>query len=179
MSKFSELWAIATAKLKENVISIAVAGVLALIAAVWGWARAAVTIEIPVGAVVAFDLADGCPKDGQWVAFGDANNRVIVGAAGAASTPEQGDDGVPLIQHRFRERAGADTTRLAVANLPPFDVQLFYNTSLDEGDKPAEMVRNIVADHGNHAVQLKAGGTAERFSRTMPSISLNMCKKIR
>jgi hypothetical protein len=178
MFKFSELWAIATAKLKENVIAIAVAGILALGAAVWGWARAAVTIVIPVGAVVAFDLPDGCPKDGQWTPFGEANNRVIVGAAGLASTPEQGDDGVALVQRRFRERAGADSTKLAVANLPAFDVPLFYSTALDEGDKPAEMVRNITADRGNHAVQLKAGGSAERFARTMPSIALYMCKKI-
>ena len=164
-------------ELRQSIVAIVVAGIISTATILWGVVRNYVVIEVPVGAVIAFDLADGCPKDGKWTPFDAANGRAIVGAGNTAG--DIGEDNQPIVEHRYHDRKGQESTRLTEHNLPPFKVPLFFKVDQDEGDKPAGMVRNITADSSgsNHSIDLKAGGTAEPFSREMPNLALYYCKK--
>jgi hypothetical protein len=163
-------------KLIENVATLAVAGLVAVVLAVWGWARNYVGVEIPVGAVVAF--ASDCPEDGKWASFNDANGRTIVGAANAASG-EVGDDGTPIKFHKLYDRSGGELIKLKANNLPEFEIPLFFTTANDEGDKPAAMVRDISPTKGNVSIKLKFPGAGDSMPREMPNIALFYCKKIK
>jgi hypothetical protein len=112
------LWAIIIQKLKENVATLVAGIIVAAAIAVWGWARSYIYVEIPTGAVVAFDLADGCPQDGKWTPFIDGNGRTIVGAFQGPPPSESGDDGQPIAVHKYHDRSGSESTKLSVANLP-------------------------------------------------------------
>ena len=174
------MWETFKQKLIDNVMTAAAAGLIAVVLAIWGWARSYVGVEFPVGAVIAFAL-DDCPQDGTWARFNDANGRTIVGASSTASG-ELGDDGVAIKSHRLYERSGGETIALKPNNLPAFEIPLFFKTSNDEGDKPAPMVRSISAtnDRGNdNRVDLKFVGSAESMPREMPNIALLYCKKIK
>jgi hypothetical protein len=164
-------------KLIENVATLAVAGVVASVLAVWGWARSYVGVEIPVGAVVAF-ASDECPQDGKWVSFNDANGRTIVGSSNVSSG-ESGDDGSPIKLHKLYERSGGELIKLKISNLPEFEIPLYYTTTNDEGDKPAAMVRVISPTTGNVSIKLKFAGSGDSMPREMPNIALLYCKKIR
>ena len=166
-------------ELRQSIVAIVVAGIVSVATILWGVVRNYVVIEVPVGSVIAFDLADGCPKDGKWASFDAANGRAIVGVGN--TTGDAGEDGQPLVEHRYHDRKGQETTRLEEKNLPAFNVPLFFKVDQDEGDKPAGMVRNITADSSgsNRSINLKAGGTAEHFSREMPNLALYYCKKTR
>jgi hypothetical protein len=171
------MWPTLREKLVDNVATMAVAGLVALILAVWGWARSYVGVEVPIGAVVAF-ASDECPQDGKWVSFNDANGRTIVGASNAASG-ENGDDGSPIKFHKLYERSGGELIRLKINNLPEFEIPLYYTTTNDEGDKPAAMVRAISPTTGNISIKLKFTGAGDSLPREMPNIALLYCKKIK
>ena len=63
--------------------------------------------KIPAGAVVAFDLSDGCPSEG-WKEFTDARGRTIIGAG----------KGEGLTPRAFREPLGVESFKLAPDQLP-------------------------------------------------------------
>ena len=64
------------------VATVASAIILALLVVVWREAEKASDAirELPDGAIVAFDLPAGCPKDEGWHPFSDAEGKAIIGA---------------------------------------------------------------------------------------------------
>lgn len=161
-------------KIQEHAITVAVGGLIALLAAIFGWLQEHFILEVPVGAVIAFDLADGCPKNGKWDPFSDGVNRTIVGADWSSDAP-----GRELSPRRFRVSGGSQTTRLSLSQLPEIPIQFYYTTTNDVGDKPYAVMRGISATSGSTLVNLRAGGQSTAVPIEMPYIPLRLCKKVR
>jgi hypothetical protein len=100
-------------------------GALLAVAAATGWwlylkPRLIETVGgLPAGAVVAFDLPNGCP-DG-WTMFDRAISRVIVGsvAGRSAGEPIRDRTGKVLTARPYRDEGGEETHSLTVEEMPP------------------------------------------------------------
>jgi hypothetical protein len=96
---------------------------------------------LPPGAVVAFDLADGCPKEGGWTPFADALGRVIIGAgAGEGLTPRP-----------FRVPGGREEFPLTASNIPRHQ----HDTLLGNGNRD----QKPIGEWGRIDLPLVIGGT--------------------
>jgi hypothetical protein len=133
---------------------------------------------LPIGAVMAFDLPDGCPPGDAWQPFDAAVSRTIVGAARS---------GLPtgtIAPRGFREKGGSQIAKLRPENLPTVTMRFYYGTSNDLHSAGAEVVRNITPDGKlvggtQHLVEITAGGKSDEFSIEMPYLPLFFCKKVR
>lgn len=70
----------------------------------------------PSGAVVAFDLPNGCPKG--WSDFKDGQSRMIVGATFPKERPPKDEDGQPLSEYAFRQTGGKEQHTLQIKEMP-------------------------------------------------------------
>jgi hypothetical protein len=133
-------------------------------------------ISIPAGAVVAFDSRDGCPPG--WTAFDTASGRTIIGARRSSN---ESDDNI-IKRRDYAQFGGQPTFQLHTENLPPFSLTFFFRTDLDEGEKPAPMVRAITANKGeegaNHPVTMNfAVPHQQPVDIIMPYVALFYCRK--
>lgn len=128
---------------------------------------------VPAGAVVAFDISDGCPVYFGWTPFLDVQGKVIVGTGqGSGTTPRP-----------FRHTGGQESFILSAGNIPEHqhDVQLGVlsagDTNWGAGYKKkaisgANIQDNLTALSGPY------GQKAPEAVPTMPPfISLVYCKK--
>ncbi|MEO0525424.1 MAG: hypothetical protein AAF088_21165, partial [Pseudomonadota bacterium] len=81
-------------------------------------------LAIPSGAVLAFDLPNGCPMG--WNTFEEATSRAIVGAysdraAGNINAPTEDENGQALSARHYRSWGGTETHKLEVSELPSHD----------------------------------------------------------
>ncbi|MDJ0637284.1 MAG: hypothetical protein QNJ20_00505 [Paracoccaceae bacterium] len=70
--------------------------------------------SVPTGAIMAFDLSDGCP-DG-WAPFAESQGRTIVGASFGMDDNLFRDD--VLTQRKYRDHGGAEAVELKEAQMP-------------------------------------------------------------
>lgn len=122
MAKSPPFWELIKEKAINNIAAAIITGALLLLstgaAATWALLKHWVVIEMDPGAVVAFDLPDGCP-DG-WLPFEPGVSRVIVGASGGQVTEgPTTKDGVRLHARHYRDDGGEEAHFLTLAEIPP------------------------------------------------------------
>lgn len=118
------------------------------------------SVDLPVGAVVAFDLSDGCPIG--WEEFNDAQGRFILGRSDERS------------EWAFRQRHGEAEHVLTIPEMPSHDHKYLDNSYA--------IVKPISrsGDGGHRDVQRttdKTGG-GQPHNNMPPYISLYWCKKL-
>lgn len=106
--------------LRDRVVSaVLIAVILAALAAIWqlvsGRVRESVA-PVPDGAVVAFDLPDGCPEG--WQYFADGQSRLIIGAVFDSSQIGNDTEGQQLNEYEFRVIGGKEQHMLRIAEMP-------------------------------------------------------------
>lgn len=163
------------------IAAIVVATILGSFAVVWqklqelGRALA----KVPDGAVVAFDLPAGCPKENGWYPFDEADGRVIIGAGGA---------------YKYRVEGGDSDIVLVEENLPmhihKYD-DIYYSSDVGrpEGTVPIEvpMRRGLTVPNDDNNVgwavpretepnSLSGDGPRE-FTNMQPYITLYLCRR--
>ena len=126
--------------------------------------------EVPIGAVMAFDLSDECPAG--WSRFDEAMGRFVLGSGA----------GQGLTQRDFRSRDGKERYQLTEANLPPHRHQVYPHAGeiighggiVEAGAKDGPItdtsrVRDSQTGNGF--------GQSEPYNVMPPFISLRFCKK--
>jgi hypothetical protein len=128
---------------------------------------------VPNGAVVAFDLSDGCPKAPGWNTFADAHGRVIVGSG----------QGAGLALRPFRHAGGLETFTLTETNIPEHkhDVQLGVLSANDTNWGAGAMKKAVAGSNiGDYITAYSSpyGRSKPDPIPTMPPfINLVFCKK--
>lgn len=127
---------------------------------------------VPNGAVVAFDLAYGCPPN--WKPFTTASGRTIIGARRSST---EKDDGI-IKDRDIKQRGGRARIKLQTKDLPPFSLSFSYETILEVGDKPAPVVRGISSSGGHNSVTLTFPASGQQsIDMAMPYVALFYCRK--
>lgn len=136
--------------------------------------------EFPPGAVVAFDLPDGCPKKG-WDAFNDANGRVIVGVG----VHERSDSLGELKPFELLERGGDRRHRISSDELPPHTHPMKIGVARDlaTGDSWGIFIKEplkgrlpMFTDKAERMTDEQVTASKE-FSTLPPYVALYFCKK--
>jgi len=130
---------------------------------------------VPAGAVMPFDLSEGCPAG--WSYFGPAIGRTIIGA-----TNQSPPNNEMLVANKaYRASGGRPSIQLTADNLPPFSLDFYFVMSSGYGDKPANVVRtitNIKNSDSNGTVNLAFVPRPQQpIPSVMPYLSLYYCKK--
>ena len=161
-----------------TVLSALILGALAL---VWQWVReireAVPTSAVPNGAVVAFDVAEGCPKG--WIEFTEAKGLVIIGA---------GD------KYRYRTFGGQDEIIVTNEHIPRHTHEYLdvYHAEDDKRrpeatiqvDVPGTLGAGIKPDRGNvgwaNTRETEPSGSDDNswitHTNMQPFIALHFCK---
>ena len=146
---------------------------------------------LPTGAVVAFDLPEGCPKG--WSNFTDGQSRTIVGAkVKGVVTPEE--DG--LTQYKFRQTGGKENHTLVVNEMPTHTHDVndpghkhrvaggFSARDRDNDPGGGELTNGALA-RGNHysqesptRISIEPRGDGKPHPNMPPFIPLYLCKRI-
>ncbi len=135
---------------------------------------------VPSGAVLAFDLPNGCP-DG-WAPFAAAQSRAIVGATDGPFEPGLGRDSEqePLRELKYREHGGAETVTLKEAEMPRHShlVPIALGPRAPYG-RDSESVNSLA---GSNEVPFQPSktdgrGSAQPHNNMPPYIALYYCKK--
>lgn len=120
-------------------------------------------VDVPVGAIVAFDRPQGCPEgwsdvDASWtgktlvVATEDTNNK-----------------------YGFRRTGGAETHTLEVDEMPPHD-----HGGIWGGDGSRAAMGNPPNDfHASGYVQIRSDGEGKPHNNMPPYVALFFCKKMK
>ena len=95
--------------------SIVAVAVLATAQGLWGWVGTIFGPSVPSGAVMAFDLSDGCPKMG-WSEFSDGQSRMIIGATFKNGNLPSGNG--ELTRRVFRTPGGTEKHKLKIEEMP-------------------------------------------------------------
>lgn len=139
------------------------------------------------GAVIAFDLAEGCPEG--WSNFIEAESRTIIGAAFGGSSNSG------LTQRPYREGdKGKEDITLTTANIPKHEHQFYDIYYSEHPDYPTknQMKTFRVPDHiGSNATDRDNTGwtilhntepfgenPATKFTNMPPYIALFYCKRV-
>lgn len=133
---------------------------------------------IPSGAVMAFDLPNGCPLG--WKSFKEARARVIVGVGDPSRTARKlGFDinGRPLTELAYRQHGGEEKHRLTIEELPRHD----------HGTRYALSGRSLGWGPGSHPIPTStrraesqkdwSAGRNIPHNNMPPFIALYYCKK--
>ena len=134
---------------------------------------------IPVGAVMAFDLPNGCPMG--WKTFEEATSRVIVGAyadraAGNITAPTEDENGNALSARHYRNWGGTEKHKLEISELPSHDHAYIDRYVVSRGD--AEMMTDgPIRGWRDHERTTKQKGGNIPHNNMPPYIALHYCKK--
>ncbi|MGT2476528.1 hypothetical protein [Paraburkholderia terrae] len=131
--------------------------------------------SVPKGAIVSFDLPNGCPEG--WQVFDPAVSRMIVGAVAGGTSNSLGTDasGNTLTARPYRAEGGAETFTLTVGQLPPHSHSFNYATR-SLGASGYGAVAGIGPSGPDSATTDKAGG-GQPVPYMPPFIALFVCKK--
>jgi hypothetical protein len=120
----------------------------------------------PPGAVVGFDLRDGCPEG--WTRFDDGAGRVIVGAGKGKDLEEE---------RPYRVPGGREFVKLDVKNLPPHRHGVIPRGSGKREHPTGTGVRPEVFELEPGSQLSESTGDGERFSVMPPYLPLVLCRK--
>jgi hypothetical protein len=135
---------------------------------------------IPTGAVIAFDLPNGCPTG--WTVFEPAISRVIVGsvAGRATETPTKDMNGKPLTAHQYRADGGEEKHRMTISEMPSHHHQSALNAAPDQVSfgvgSSTKGIDGIRVNIFTEALTSDTGG-GEPFGILQPFIALHYCRK--
>ena len=115
--------------------------------------------RIPSGAVIAFDLADGCPSG--WSPIPDLDRRVIVGAV----TTRNAEFG-------YRAIGGEKEHTLTIEEMPRHTHAYIETILPEEGTGQGGLLGNIVREERNS----KPAGKSQPHNNMPPFIALYFCK---
>lgn len=125
------------------------------------------TSEMPAGAVVAFDIATGCPEG--WTPFPDAAGRTIIGVGTGG-----GASGATLTNRSFREIGGSEQHALTIDEMPEH-----RHTAPWLASRGKEGEIGWGGDRGllGKTVQSGTSGRSRPHNIMQPFIVLQYCKK--
>lgn len=118
------------------------------------------SINLPVGAVVAFDLSDGCPEG--WEEFDDARGRFILGQSDERS------------EWSFRQRHGEAEHVLTIPEIPSHDHKYIDNSYAIV----SPISRSGSGGHQDVQRTTEKTGGGQAHNNMPPYISLYWCKKV-
>jgi len=138
--------------------------------------------NMPKGAVVAFSLPEGCPKN--WQLYSPVLGRTIIGADFGLSEKESAKEtkDSPLTQRKLYESGGAEQHKLSVSEMPSHDhtrgdykyllKSNSYNTyhGKDDRTKGEPNLKRIA--------RLKLSGGGKPHNNMPPFIALYYCQKM-
>lgn len=120
-------------------------------------------VFVPAGAVIAFDLPDGCPEG--WSLFTEASGHFIIGVGGKYELPYVA--GKPKYQ-----TGGSETHVLTIAEMPSHDHGAIWG-----GTSQKAGMNNPNAYHTSGYKQMQAQGSGKAHENMPPYIALYQCKK--
>ena len=134
--------------------------------------RKMLELNIPKGAVLAFDLPDGCPKDG-WEPLTDVDGRFIIGSS---------------TKFKYRESGGQESYTLSVSNLPNLSVTLSEGnharlvdaSRFDQSGGNSPVVNSKGTRHpyaSNINFNIGNTGAVTKYNIMPPYLPLHFCKK--
>jgi len=137
------------------------------------------------GAVVAFDIEDGCPEG--WDSYSEVWGRVIVGAATEDELGEIPGDfrsdssGEDLIAREFRQPGGSQQTKLNIENIPSHSHGIEWrgtNSAIqgEAGGRWGVSTQNMSAETFPTGGDPETGETVP-FGNMPPYVALHYCKK--
>lgn len=132
-------------------------------------------VDLPAGAVVAFDLPDGCPAG--WDEFGDVAGRTIVGA-GSGMTDRNNQ---LLSGRKYREHGGEEAHTLTIKEMPAHNHDTRVNQLRSERPNSAitgGFKEALVGVEWRQLPTAKSSfeGHSEPHNNMLPYIALHFCK---
>ena len=170
-------------KITTGIIVAVVSTVLiAILAAIWRNVSEILetSISVPSGAVVAFDLPKGCPTEKGWSDFGEAQSRVIIGAAIAGENA--GENAGELTAYDYRASDGKETVILNKNQMPSHShsvSDLEWGHTVDGNGGRLRLDANDGQPHERIIGRLTADPTGEdeAHENRPPYLALYFCKK--
>ena len=147
----------------------------------------------PSGAVVAFDLPNGCPKG--WSDFKDGQSRMVVGATFPKESPPNDEDGQRLSKYEFRQTGGKEQHMLRIEEMPTHDHSVndpghrhrvaggFSAKDSDNEPGGGELTNGGLAQGDHRSSPARSGlsiasrGGGEPHPNMPPHVALYFCKK--
>lgn len=134
--------------------------------------------NLPIGAVMIFDVQDGCPKDDGWEPLDRAAGRVIVGVgAGKLS------DGALLTSRDYNAQGGQERVALRRIELPGHSHEISSANHTVAGQSDGRVITTLVGGKHNSSetymgVFPDRHGKGEAHENMPPFIALHFCKKV-
>ncbi|MCG7500163.1 hypothetical protein MHO82_25200 [Vibrio sp. Of7-15] len=122
-------------------------------------------VAFPVGAILAFDRATGCPQG--WIEWKEGAGRTIIGSG----------QGSGLTLRILGAVGGAETHQLSIEEMPSHShttVQMIGDNNIDGVDSTTTRS----GDHHNETRNTGTAGEGRAHNNMQPFIVLNYCKKI-
>ena len=135
------------------------------------------TIEIPVGAVLAFDLPDGCPAG--WVPFERGASRTIIGASAThlSDVKNVDSEGRKLKAYPYEADGGAENHILVGDEMPPIRLSTNGYSAASNSDRYSAGGQPYPVVTVGAPIQTEPLGKGRGFSLMPPYIALFLCKK--
>lgn len=133
--------------------------------------------DFPKGAVVAFDLRDGCPVG--WETFADAMGRVLIGSDPPDWTGGRNLDlhKQPLKERKFRSAGGEEAHTLQIEEMPSHQHTMINGGTNDAVDGPTRGDSWGVRLTNSSEETASTGGN-QPHNNMQPFLALLYCKKI-
>lgn len=133
--------------------------------------------NMPAGAVVAFNLPEGCPKN--WQLFSSALGRTIVGAhLGEVETEAKSNR---LTQHKLLESGGSETHKLSIQEMPKHNHKFRYQEGSEKkiwyNNRNTGRDKKLLADF-HKKINTENTGTGVPHNNMQPFIALYYCQRM-
>jgi hypothetical protein len=174
-------------KIKDGILTTAatgiVSGIVAALLAAWGLV---VTLPgkiglTPSGAVMAFDLSDGCPAG--WSDYDNGRGRFLIGA-GTKEQMKKIPGGfvrdarnIDLTARAFGQPGGEEQHLLVKENIPP--LFLVFHSQLSGNDRTVSAIEKLTFDPPAAGLHVETSTVpAKPFDSMPPYVALHFCKKL-
>jgi hypothetical protein len=174
---------------EKSVIGVVTAIVLAALAGLWNWASGGGVVRffggmtrtelasfqtVPAGAVMAFDLPQGCPTG--WNRFEPATSRMLVGAVAGRgdATPNKDMNGIQLTARQYRADGGEEFHTLLGSEMPKH-THAYVDWGSSEAGSCAFSGCN--GKGGNVSKRTEDAGEGKPHNSMPPFIALHYCRK--
>lgn len=140
-------------------------------------AAAAAFSAFPAGAVIAFDLPDGCPRG--WKPFERGASRTIIGASAAHTEQIKNVDseGKQLKSYPYQADGGIEYHILSIDELPPVRASTNGYSAVSNKDRYNAGGKDYPVVEVGSPIQTEPLGKGKGFSLMPPYIALFLCKE--